>query len=395
LRPETNIEFNRETAPTLHLGPIESVPKVLGFADDKKTFEKSVAGKLVLRLIPLFIIFSLMAILLGKTTIDSTFFVYTYGILVTAVPLATFLFVFTNYKDPALVANNGGLAVEKDDFLVSCLVAVYNEENIIEQCIRSFVDSDYENKEIIFINDASTDATAQILDKYRTLGLINVFHLSENIGKKRALAEGMLRARGDIFLFSDSDSVLAPDAITKVVSAFHADETIGAVSGHCRAMNADANLITKIQDSWYEGQFSIRKAFESIFGCVTCVSGPLAAFRRESIYNLIPAWENDAFLGQEFKFATDRTLTGFVLGSNAIGEKLKRKYKDSLFVKQVDYPCRDWKVVYSKSARVWTAVPDSFRRLIKQQIRWKKTAAAGVGLLFTRFVRTGRPVYSL
>lgn len=65
---------------------------------------------------------------------------------------------------------------------------------------------------------------------------------------------------------------------------------MGAVSGHCRALNAETNLLTRIQDCWYEGQFSIKKAFESVFGAVTCVSGPLAAFRRESIYNYIPAW---------------------------------------------------------------------------------------------------------
>jgi hypothetical protein len=60
------------------------------------------------------------------------------------------------------------------------------------------------------------------------------------------------------------------------VPIFLADAEIGAVSGHCRALNGDRNLLTKIQDSWYEGQYSVRKAFESVFGAVTCVSGPLA-----------------------------------------------------------------------------------------------------------------------
>lgn len=157
------------------------------------------------------------------------------------------------------------------------------------------------------------------------------------------------------------------------MDAFRSDPLIGAVSGHCRALNAEDSLLTKIQDSWYEGQFSIRKAFESIYSSVTCVSGPLAAFRREAIYNFFPAWAADSFLGQEFRFATDRTLTGFVLGCEFIGEKLKKKYASSPFVTDVDYPLREWKVVYSKSARAWTAVPDSFQRLLHQQVRWKKS----------------------
>ena len=97
------------------------------------------------------------------------------------------------------------------------------------------------------------------------------------------------------FCLFDSDSVWAPDAIEKIVKIFSSDPFIGAVSGHVRVLNSNKNILTKIQDSWYEGQFSIRKAFESIFGAVTCVSGPLAVFRKEAIFNFIPAWENDTF----------------------------------------------------------------------------------------------------
>ncbi|MDP3014146.1 MAG: glycosyltransferase [Candidatus Subteraquimicrobiales bacterium] len=198
-------------------------------------------------------------------------------------------------------------------------------------------------------------------------------HLKKNVGKKRALGKAMAIAKGEIFAFSDSDSVWASDVIEKIVKIFGSDPFIGAVSGHVRALNSSKNVLTRIQDSWYEGQFSVRKAFESIFGAVSCVSGPLAVFRKEAIFNFIPAWENDFFLGQEFRFATDRTLTGFVLGSKSIGEKLKKKYVDSPFVKDYDYPLKNWKIVYSKSAKAWTNVPDTLKRMLKQQVRWKKS----------------------
>jgi cellulose synthase/poly-beta-1,6-N-acetylglucosamine synthase-like glycosyltransferase len=292
-------------------------------------------------------------------------------------------------KDPALDVKNEVISNTTWP-LVSCLVAVHNEEKIIEQCISSFINATYQNKEIIFVNDASTDSTALILDTYQATGLIKAIHLEKNIGKKRALAKGIMLSKGSIIVFSDSDSIIAPDAISKIVDVFQTDELIGAVSGHCRALNAESNLITRIQDSWYEGQFAIRKAFESIFGCVTCVSGPLAAFRREAIFNLIPAWEDDKFLGQEFKFATDRTLTGFVLGSQSIGNKLKKKYAHSPFVKSVDYPCRDWKVVYSKSTKALTEVPDTFQKLIKQQIRWKKSFIRNI--FFTGYFYWKKPL---
>ena len=295
---------------------------------------------------------------------------YIYGILVTSVVITTFFFALRKYRDPALAG--AGLPDSEKPF-VSCMVAVKDEEKLIDQCIKSFLNQTYKHREIIIVNDASTDRTKEILERYSRQGLINAIHLDKNVGKKRALAQALLRAKGEIFVFSDSDSVLMADSIAKVIDAFHSDPLIGAVAGHCRALNGDKNLLTKVQDSWYEGQFSIKKAFESVFGAVTCVSGPLAAFRKEAIYNFIPAWEADTFLGQEFRFATDRTLTGFVLGSESLADRVKRKYSDSPFVTGVDYPARHWKVVYCKSAKALTAVPDSFRKLIKQQIRWKKS----------------------
>lgn len=327
------------------------------------------------QLIILIIIFTFLAVLLGKLFFNNSApnkFLFVYGALVTLVALTVFTVKYVKYKDPYLEAQKIPKS-KKKNYFATCLVAVRNEEEIISKCVESFLNQTYKNKEIIFINDASTDNTKEILEKYAKDGSIKLINLDKNVGKKKALAEGIKKAKGEIFVFSDSDSVLDPDAIEKAIDVFHVDPLIGAVNGHCRALNAEENILTKIQDVWYDGQFSIRKAFESVYGCVSCVSGPLALFRKEAIYNFIPAWTNDKFLGEEFKFATDRTLTGFVLGSKYIGKKLKEKYADSPFVKEKDYALRDWKVVYTPSARVYTIVPDTFSKLIKQQIRWKKS----------------------
>ncbi len=106
---------------------------------------------------------------------------------------------------------------------------------------------------------------------------------------------------------------------------------------------------------------------------VSCVSGPLAGFRREAIYNYFPAWANDTFLGRDFHFATDRQLTAYVLGSVRVGPKLKEQYKHTHFVRTEDHAPAHWKVGYVRSARVETAVPVTMRKLMRQQIRWKKS----------------------
>jgi cellulose synthase/poly-beta-1,6-N-acetylglucosamine synthase-like glycosyltransferase len=251
-------------------------------------------------------------------------------------------------------------------------VAVFNEEDIIRQCVASICAQTYENKEIIFVNDCSTDRTGDILNELASEYPITVINLKRNGGKKTALAEAVYYSTGDIIAMSDSDSIWEKDAIANAVEIFRYMPDVGGVSGFSRALNGGKNFLTKVQDSWYEGQYSIRKAFESYFGVVSCVSGPMAVFRRDAIYNYMPAWKNDMFLGQPFRFATDRTLTGFVLGAPYVGKKLKHRFRSTRFM-QTDYPVRKYKIVYTKSARALTHVPETFRSVLKQQIRWKKS----------------------
>jgi len=319
----------------------------------------------------------IMTILIGKAYfVDSEYvFLYGYGVCVTLVLFVTFYTALRMYEDPAvsarIILDKKGASDEAQPFF-SCIVAAWNEEDFMTQCIDSLLAQDYKEKEIIIVNDGSTDNTGKILDQYAKKGLIKVLH-QKNGGKKGALANGVKIARGDIIAFSDSDSIWAPDVLTQMSYIFRAYPDVGGVSGHGRAHNAQKNILTKAQDAWYEGQFAIRKAFESHYGVVTCVSGPLAVFRRSAIYNFLPAWVYDTFLGQEFRFATDRTLTGFVLGSQYIGQKLKDRFADDPFVKDHDYPIQKWRIVYSKSARSETIVPDTMKRVLKQHVRWKKS----------------------
>ena len=324
-----------------------------------------------------FIVFSLLTVFLGKAFFVSSdyIYLYAYGVSVTLVLLVTFFVAIWKYEDPAELAQAKiGAGIEAfEEPLVTCLVSVYNEEEFVGRCLDSLLNQTYQNRELIIVNDGSSDGTKERLEAYQEHDGVTILNLESNLGKKRALAEALLIARGEILAFTDSDSIWHPDVLQTIVPIFQADPAVGGVSGHGRALNADDNLLTKVQDSWYEGQFAIRKAFESVFGAVTCLSGPLAVMRREAIFNYIPAWSGDTFLGDEFKFSTDRTLTGFLLGQTTIGNDLKKRYADSEFVIRQNYPAYDWKVVYTKAAKSWTIVPNTFARMIHQQIRWKKS----------------------
>jgi cellulose synthase/poly-beta-1,6-N-acetylglucosamine synthase-like glycosyltransferase len=350
-----------------------------------------------LRGLPLVAVLALLTLLALKIEFkspNSNDAFYAYGLTVTAVISITMTVSFAFYRDQALVArvrrpeldlarsqpsgsSPAGSPPPVRWPLVSCIVAVHNEEVLVRQCLASMAAQTYPNTELIVIDDASTDNTAAVLRELAARYPITLIELPENRGKKGALAVGVLESSGTVIAFADSDTVWARDALAMAIPIFITDEDVGAVSGHCRALNGDTNILTKIQDSWYEGQFSVRKAFESVFSAVTCVSGPLAFFRRSAIYNFMPAWEADTFLGQEFRFATDRTLTAYVLGGRYLGPRVLPRHSESPFAVP-GYPIRDWKIVYSKSTRAWTNVPDKFGGMIKQQIRWKKSLIRNV-----------------
>jgi len=317
----------------------------------------------VAALLPLTVILAVKAASLGTQTL-----VNAYGIGVLSATIFVMYVAFGNYRDPSRDA------VELVDRpLVTCLLAVRDDVEIIEATVRSLLTQTYGNCEVIVVDDQSTDGTTELLaDLARELPF-TLLALDRNVGKKRALVHAVGHAAGDYFVFTDSDCILAEDAVERCMLAFQAHPRIGAVSGHARALNSDTNLLTRVQDVWYDGQFGVSKAAESVFRSVTCVSGPLAAFRREAIFNYLPAWAGDRFLGGEFRFATDRQLTGYVLGQYWIGKRLKSRFAESPFVTSVDYPERKWGVAYVASARSWTHVPDTFSRMVRQQVRWKKS----------------------
>ena len=312
-----------------------------------------------------------------------------------------FFFAFTRFKDPYLDAKDIVLA-EDDKPLVSMIVPVKNEEGNIRNCVQSCINSTYSKKEIIIINDGSTDKTSEILDEMRREEPnIKIIHLSKSIGKKQAVETGCQIAEGDIFLFMDSDCDIHSDAVEKAVRIFKSDRRIGAVTGHARIRNAEkGNLLEKIQDVWFDGQFRILKGAETSFSSLTCCSGALSIFRREAVAPYIHAWAHDRFLGMEnFKFCTDRRLTAYVLGAkpadiwkdNTLSAAantnntptLLQTGKDDLDTMRSssDPDLKDpkkgprvaWRVLYSPSLIVNIVVPNTISSLIKQQIRWRKS----------------------
>lgn len=121
---------------------------------------------------------------------------------------------------------------------MSVVVPGYNEERVIEGCVRSIMASGYPNLEVILVDDGSTDRTAHIMFRL-SLEFLRVQCVSqENAGKGAALNRGTSMATGDVILYVDADGLFTEHTIPEMLRAF-ADPGVGAVCGDDRPVNLD------------------------------------------------------------------------------------------------------------------------------------------------------------
>jgi chlorobactene glucosyltransferase len=118
--------------------------------------------------------------------------------------------------------------------LVSVIIPARNEEENIARCLKSVVNQDYGNYEVIVIDDESTDGTAYEIERFRKdfgriKSLRNTALRSGWTGKNQALSIGVNEAKGDWFLFLDADTELYPGAISRALG-FCASNGISMVS---------------------------------------------------------------------------------------------------------------------------------------------------------------------
>jgi len=159
---------------------------------------------------------------------------------------------------------------------ISVIIPAYNEEKVVANTIEGLLETKYPNKEIIFVDDGSTDSTLAIASRYKEK--IRVLH-KENGGKATALNYGIVYAKGDIVVIVDADTIIGRNALKEIVKGFEINEHVAAVAGNIKVRNR-MNIITKCQALEYiTGIQIIRRAFD-IFGSITIVPGALGAFKK-------------------------------------------------------------------------------------------------------------------
>ena len=109
-------------------------------------------------------------------------------------------------------------------FTLSVVIPCYNEKNSIHTIVEKVLAAPIENKEIIVVDDKSTDGTGEVLDREIAPLVSKVIHHEVNQGKGGALRTGFQHATGDVVIIQDADLEYDPNEYPLVVMPIVNDE---------------------------------------------------------------------------------------------------------------------------------------------------------------------------
>lgn len=220
-------------------------------------------------------------------------------------------------------------------YSVSVLIPAYNEEDSIEETLKHVLKSDYDNiKEIIVINDGSTDNTKKIVEniikKEKLVKLLD----KKNSGKADSLNQAIKIAKGELVLILDADSYICEDAIRKMVGLFD-DKKVASVTGRILVKNKE-KLLERLQAAEYAMIAFSRKLLEFVDG-IWVTPGALSMYRKSALIKVG---------GFDTKNITEDVEITWRLIKNG------------------------YKIKMCLAAGTYTIVPNNMKRWWRQRIRW-------------------------
>jgi len=165
------------------------------------------------------------------------------------------------------------------------IIAAYNEEESIERCIQNKLSLYYpkDRLQVIVISDDSTDKTDEIVRKYEEKGVL-LIRQSPRAGKTAAINLGIQHATGEVIVFSDANSIYAPDAVRHLVANF-ADPSVGYVTGKMVYITPDGSISGEGCSAYMKYENFLRSC-ETKIGSIVGVDGGIDAIRRD-LYSIL------------------------------------------------------------------------------------------------------------
>ena len=234
---------------------------------------------------------------------------------------------------------------------LTVIIPAYNEGSMVEQTIDSVATADYpaDRLEIFVVDDGSKDDTWKYIQAaaMRYPSLVTPIRFPQNRGKRAALEAGFRRARGEITVTIDSDSVIEQGTLLAIAGPFRKG-SVGAVAGKVCVYNRGEGIIPRMLHVRFILSFDFLRAVQSTYGTVYCCPGALTAYRLSVVKEVLDQWMKQKFLGELCTYGEDRSMTNFILAQG-------------------------YDTVYQRTAVVHTNVPMTYSKLCRMLLRWDRS----------------------
>lgn len=272
-------------------------------------------------------------------------------IYLVAIFVVSLLYVWTLYNVPIVVAGVKNLCANKrkknlsdtdpnDLPSVSIIVPVKNEENVIGRLLNALKTSIYpqDKKEIIIVEDGSTDKTADICKKFakENPSQVKLLRRSFSDGKPSALQEALKHVSGEIVAVFDADNIPETDFLLRATSYFE-DPSVTAVQGRLAAVNENENILTKFVAQEESLRCEAYMRGKDVLGLFVPLTGS-CYFVRKSVLDDVGGWDSKV-LSEDMELAARLTENGH-------------------------------KIRYASDVKSWQEYPATVSGFFKQRTRW-------------------------
>tara|TARA_R100001015_G_C4611076_1_gene166479 strand:+ start:82 stop:807 length:726 start_codon:yes stop_codon:yes gene_type:complete len=176
------------------------------------------------------------------------------------------------------------------------IIPCYNSEKWIKQCVTSALNQTYDNLEVIFVDNESTDRSVEIVEEIKVDYPQLIMSSAKNIYKhsyQEPVEEGLRIATGDYFTILGSDDYLEEKYVENIVDILSKTDKISIMQSPLHCVRETDNHVVNVIKHKYK---SLSEFKEKLFqGCP--VTTPSIVIRKKLYDEGMVKWRSDMYLG--------------------------------------------------------------------------------------------------
>lgn len=266
---------------------------------------------------------------------ESVYTIVFYSLAFCSVYVQVFFLLTFFEKRRSIVKNPDNLTL-KEYPTVTVTIPCYNEERTVAKTVESLLALDYpkDKLSIFLVDDGSTDGTWEVFKKFENVSGVYIFK-KENGGKHTCLNFALTKCNSDFFGCLDSDSLVHPQSLKRIMKMFEVDHSSMAIVPSILVLNPK-NILQSAQKAEYEMAIYIKKML-GFMGGIHVTPGPLSIFRKKVFDDLGP----------------------YRKAHNTEDQEIALRMQE-----------HGYKIDHCPDAYVYTITPNSFIKLYRQRLRW-------------------------